>query len=902
LRALTDHSAVEAELDEELLDYFERAKADLIRQGLTPEEAARTARRELGDIAKAREALRSYGWEHDVNATLDDLRHSIRRLRQSPGFAVVVMLTLAVGIGVNVALFSLFQQILLRPLPVPEPDRLVNLGDPGPKLNSRYTNSGSQPSLSGGVDTVFSYGMFRDLERAQAPYLSIAAHRVFDASLSTGMQARLATGAFVSGSYFTVLGLEPALGRLLISQDDRTEGAAESVVLSHAYWLGEFGGDRDVLGSRLIVNGVPLTIVGVGPPGFHGTTVGARASVFVPITFPGGSLQSSLPNHDNRGLHWIHLFARLEPGMTLDEAATAMDARYRAIVSEAEAPLHEDGPDALAEKSLVLELGRQGQSALLAPVRVRLAMLFAVSGSVLLLCCANVAGLLLVRGTTRIGEMAVRASIGATRARLARLLAAESLTLALPAALLCLPVALLVLRGIASAFPDISTSALVAVDSGAAFDVGLSLHAAVAAVAVAIVSALAFGLFPIRALSRAEPRTTMEAHGARLAAGKGVTRFRTALATAQIALSMALLAVTFVFAQSLVNISRVDLGFDVDSVAMFSISPETSGYSAEAAVSLYDRLEEGLAAIPGVSSTASGPRLLTGEDSGWLGFSVDGVAVDELISIYAVRPGFFRTVGIELLAGRDFRDEDYLDEPDVAIVNRRFAERLSLGDDVIGRRIELGTQPIEIVGLVADAKDEGVTSDVEPQVFAPFRPADAATFYVRGDRPGYELLTAVRETVTRIDPIVPITNLRTMERQVRESLRTERFVAGASMAFAALATVLAGIGLYGVLAYAVGQRSREIALRLALGAQAGRIRAIVLRPVAFIAATGVALGIVAALLLGHASRSLLFGVEAADPAALAAATGVVASVVLAAAYIPARRASRVDPLAMLRHE
>jgi predicted permease len=898
VRALANRAAVDAELDEEVRDYYERARDDLVRQGFTPDEAARGARRELGDLAKARETLRSYGWENHVDAALGDFRQSWRRLRQNPGFSLVVVVTLAVGVGVNVALFSLFQQILLRPLPVAEPERLVNLVDPGVDLG--FVGEGfSISTTTGGVDHLFSYPMFRDLERQQEPFTGLAAHRLFDASLSIGENARSDTGFFVSGSYFSVLGLRPALGRLLEAQDDRIDGQAESVVLSYAYWQRELGGDPGALGRKLTVNGTPLTIMGVAPEGFHGTTVGARASVFVPITFPGADRPTAIPKHDVRGAYWVYMFARLEPGMDVEAATSTINQLYRGILSEVEVPLvtapDPETREAFRTKPVVLEPGAHGQSSLLQPIGARLRMLFAVSATVLLLCCANVAGLMLIRASSRTGEMAVRSSMGASRGRLASLLLAESLLLAVPAALLSLPIALLILRGMIGGIPGLPS---------AAFDVELSGAAAGVGVAAAVIAALGFGLFPVRGVASAASQT-LHAHGVRQTANKRVTRFRAMLASAQVALSMALLALTGVFAQSLGNIARIDLGFEVDSVVTLTILPEASGYTPAAAATLLDRLEEELAAIPGVTSAASAMlALLSGNG---LGTGVVAEGSDERIGVDVNNVGtdFFRTFDIGLFAGREFSAADRDGAPAVVIVNRRLAERLRPDGGVIGQRIR-GMGPVrEIVGVVANVKYENVKDEVQPQVFLPRNQATTlgmATFYVRSARPPEQLLGAVRETVTRVAPTVPITDLRTMRQQVRENLATERFVAAASTAFAVLATGLAALGLYGVLAYSVAQRSREIALRFALGAPAARIRAMVLRQVGAMALTGVVLGIAAALLLGRAARSLLFGVEAADPIALLGAAVVLGAVMLGAAYLPARRASRVDPMIALRYE
>jgi predicted permease len=375
----------------------------------------------------------------------------------------------------------------------------------------------------------------------------------------------------------------------------------------------------------------------------------------------------------------------------------------------------------------------------------------------------------------------------------------------------------------------------------------------------------------------------------------------------QIALSMALVTMTASFAQGLANAARVDLGFDVDSVVTFRVSPETSGYSVEAIARLFDRLDEELAALPGVTAAASAEvSLLSGYVRG-AGAAVDGAEgrVRAMIQQHYTGPGFLRALDIALLAGRDFGDADVTGAPAVAIVNETFVERFGLGRDVIGRQITVrGTEAV-IVGLAADTKYNAVTLDIEPQVFRPRRQgADvgSASFYVRSARPPDDIMNAIRETAARVDSIVPVTDMRTMRQQVRESLATERFAAATATAFAVLATVLAGLGLYGVLAYSVAQRSREIGLRFALGAPLHRIRGMVLRQTAVVALSGIALGVGGAWLLGRLARGLLFGVDAGDPMMLAAAAAVVAAVTLGGAYVPARRALRVDPSTVLRYE
>ena len=887
VRWLFRRDEIERALDTDLEDYIERSAAEKMRAGMTEAEARRAARIELGGVEQTKDSVRATLALGRIETFIADAGYALRTMRRQPTFSIVGVLTLALGIGVNVALFSLFQQLLQRPLPVAEPDELVNLTDPGPKMVGQVMASSS---VSGGGDTVFSYPTFRDLERAQQTFVGLAAHRPFEANVSTGESARLTNGVLVSGSYFSVLGLRPALGRLLGPQDDLVDESAESAVLSYAYWQSELASDPNVLGRTLLVNGVPLAVVGVAPPGFSGMAVGTRASVFVPITNRAAGPPN--PDPDSRLIYWVHLVARLKPGVTREEAAAAMAPLYRAIVSDSEAPLltnvDEQDLEAFRTRPLVLESGARGQthSRTLVPARGSLEMLLAACGAVLLLCCTNVAGLVMVRGAARNGEMAVRATMGASRGRIASLLLAESLTLALPAAVLSLPVALLTIR-IASGVPGIPAAGV---------DVELSVAAMLVAVGAAVASALAFGLFPLRNLIRIDPGKALQTYSVRQTSSRGVTRFRAALATVQIALSMALLVMTGVFGRTLANIGSIDLKLDIDSVVMLTVSPV--GRSGEAAAALYQRLDEELEAMPGVSAVASStvPLLSIGGFEGQV--SVEGLEPKPLpISWHPVSPEFLEMFGIELLAGRGFGATD-IGKP-IAVVNQRFAEQAGLGRDVLGRKIT-GIN-LEIVGLVADAKVGGkVTGDVGPRVFSPIR--NGSTFYIRGNRAPEELLDAVRETVVRVDPTAPITRLVTMEQQLLNNIAVERFIAGASSAFAVLGTVLAALGIYGVLAYAVAQRSREIGLRLALGAPAGRIRGMVVRQVVMMALVGLSLGVVAVLPLGGAARSLLFGVEPYDPIALAGAAVVLAAVVLGAAYFPARRASRVDPMSVLRYE
>ena len=559
---------------------------------------------------------------------LSDVRYCLRGFARRPLFAVVVTTTLALGISVNAAIVSIYDQVLVRALPVVAPQELVNLASPGPKQGSSSTNDG------GTQDEIFSYPMFRDLERVEGPFVGIAAHRIVDSNLSFDGATIAGVGMLVSGSYFPLLGVRPAVGRMLDPNDDRVAGEASAVVLSHAYWQSAFGADPGVVGRTLVVNGKPLTIVGVAPQGFHGTTLGERPQVFVPITFRWLGGDNAFPDHDNRKSYWAYLFARLKPGLSLEQAAAAISGPYRSIVNDVDAPLLEDiGAEQIERfraKAIVLTPGERGQSRIDENSRVPLTILLVSTGLVLLIASVNVANLLLARGSTRVGEIAVRAALGASRLRLLALLLVEVLLLALAAAAVSLPLTFGALHGMQALLPETATESL-------DFDVDAAVVSAT--VALAVGSTLVFGLIPALKLVRVESNTAQQSGGARQTGGKAAARFRATLTTVQIALSMALLVLAGWFAQSLANVARVDVGFRVDSLTVFSIAPELNGYLPAQSAELFDRLEEDLAGIPGVASVATAAVPLL-DNSNWTsGVDVDNLLRSSALTLAVVRQG-----------------------------------------------------------------------------------------------------------------------------------------------------------------------------------------------------------------------------------------------------------------------
>jgi predicted permease len=832
-----------------------------------------------------------------------NLRLAIRTLAKTPFVSLVAVLSLALGLGANSAIFSLFNQVLLRPLPVPEPGALANLGAPGPKPGSTSCNQ------SGDCEQVFSYGMFRDLERVQTSFTGIAAHRVFSANVAFGGQTESGRGILVSGSYFPVLGVQPVAGRLFAPDDDTMPGGHPVVVLSHDYWRRRFEENPSVLGQTLIVNGHGLTVIGVAPRGFEGTTLGVRATVFVPLTMRGEMQPGpSGPRFDNRRVYWAYLFARLKPGVTIEEARSALNGAYRNIINDVEVPLQQGmSEQTLARfraKQVTIEPGGRGQSSVHREARAPLLVLFAVTGTVLLIACANIANLLLVRGAGRAAEMAVRLSIGAGRGQLVGQLLTESIVLALLGAAFGVLVAKWTLDTIGAIVPA-EGAALVAFRLDPAM-LGFSA-------AMALVTGVLFGLFPALHSTNPELAATLKNQAGQPSGARAAKRFRASLATVQIALSLALLAPAGLFVKSLLNVSRVDLGLQPDHLVTFSLNPVLNGYDEPRSRALFEQLEEKLSALPGVQGAVFSMVPLLSGDNWNNDVRVEGFEVGPDTNVNAafnsVGPGFFRTMGIRVMQGREFTRADGKGAGKVAIVNQAFTRKFNLGTDAIGRRLKQsrGEGPLdtEIVAVVQDAKYSDVKREIPAQYFTPYRQAEGVGFgyfYVRTAIAPEQLLTAVPAVVKALDPNLPIDDLKTMEMQIQENVFLDRMISLLSTAFAALATLLAAIGLYGVLAYTVAQRTREFGLRMALGADGGRVRGLVMRQVGVMALVGGAIGLAAAIAIGQAAGSLLFEISGYDPTVLTIATAMLSVVTFAAGCLPALRASRIDPMKALRYE
>ena len=692
-------------LDQEIRDHIARETLDNIDRGMTPQDAHRAAVLRFGNVALVKEDTRAVWVVVWLEQALRDIRFGIRGLAKSPGFTAVAVVSLALGIGANAATFSLFNQILLRPLPVVEPERLVNLEAPGPRLRIRNpspTARGRSTSLTScdqavGCDGIFSYPMFRDLQRDNTVFTDIAAHRPFVGNTVYDGQTFSGDVVLVSGSYFPMLGLVPALGRLLGPEVDAPVGGHPVVVVSHDFWQSRLGGRPDILGDPVSVNGQPFTIVGVAPPGFRGTTLGVRPMLLAPIT-----MRLALwprPRYvafeNDRSLYWVYLFARLKPGVSIAQAGAALEPLYWSLLSD-EAPLavnlSEQTMAQFLSKPIPITDGRRGQSAMDEETRVPLLLLFGVTGFVVLIACANIANLLLARAAVRASEMAVRLSIGAARRHLLAQLLTESCLLALIGGAAGLIVARWTLGGIGVLLPPEAVNA-----------VQLTLDPSVVlfTVAISLLTGLLLGIVPALQSTRADLISTLKDQAGQPAGARAAARFRNGLVTAQFALSTTLLVAAGLFIQSLNNVTRVDLGIRTEDVTTFRLAPGLSGYTDEQQrQALYERVEAELAAQPGVTDVSvayvpvfAGPGL--GTSVTVEGFEV-GPDTDRRVRWNGVGPGYYRTLGIPLLAGREFTESDVrvtrnrlldrlldragaIEWPKPIIVNEAFARKFNLG-------------------------------------------------------------------------------------------------------------------------------------------------------------------------------------------------------------------------------
>jgi predicted permease len=826
-----------------------------------------------------------------------DIRLAFRSLRRAPGFSLIIIVTLGLGIGANTAIFSLMDQVLLRTLPVKDPERLLLFDGPGP-FQGRTNNN-----------MVFSVPMFRGLEAGSRKVLDGMFAR-FDtsATLSIGRTSERVYTELVSGDYFRVLGVGTVLGRALGPEDDRTPGAHPVVVLSHGFWQRRFGADPRVLNQEIRLNGHPMTIVGVAAPRFAGVDNTSPADLFVPLMMK-AQMTPTWNDLDSWRSRWITVMGRLRPGVSREQAAAAMNVVYRQLLQEdfktVERTPSATFKDRFLAKNLSVLPGNKGRSGLRQQFSTPLIVLMGMVGLVLLIACANVANLLLARAASQQKEVAIRLALGAGTWRVVRQRLTESFVLALTGALLGVLFAWWTTTVLIQTLPFERAALSLAADPDA--------RVVLFAVGISCVTALLFGLAPAFQAAKPALTTALKEEVGSIAGGGRQARFRKGLVVAQVALSVLLLAGAGLFARSLYNLRTLNPGFVTDNLLQFSFDSSLSGYDHDRSIALFDRMQTELAALPGVTSVAAAvvPALT---ESMWSStVRVQGYQPKEgedlNPAVNAVAPGYFATMGMPLVIGRDFRASDAAGAPEVAIINEKMAKYFWGDENPLGKRFgwgrDDGTFSIEVIGVVRDSKFATLRDEVPRFVYTPYTQVDelnTMTFYLRVHPNAGSINTSVRQTVQRIDPSLPIFDMKTMEAQVDESLFVERLVASLSMLFGALATVLAAVGLYGVMSYTVSRRTREIGIRMALGAARTSVLWMVLREVAFMAGAGIVVGLPIAIGLSRFVQSQLYGLSPTDPPTLVLSAVILSGVAMFAGYVPARRATRVDPMLALRYE
>jgi predicted permease len=821
-------------------------------------------------------------------------KYAFRSLRKNLGFSLIVILTLGFGMGANAAIFSLMDQVLLRRLPVRDPSQLVFLDGPGAFQGRTFNRM------------TFSYPMYKDFRDRNEVFTGLLARFPTAMTIAWEGRSERVNGDIVSGNYFDVLGVRPALGRVFNDSDDRTPGAHPVAVLSYGFWQRRFGGDPAVLDRTLVVNGHPMTIVGVSAAGFNGIQVGSNSDVVVPMMMK-AQMTPTWNDLDNRRSRWLTIMGRLKPGVTAEAAEVQLNVVYKPINEEEVKAIpnaSETFRQRFVSKHLDVLTAGTGISDMRTQFSTPLVVLMCMVGVVLLIACANVANLLLARSTSRQKEIAVRLALGASRARIARQHFIESLILAGAGAVVGLVLAVVTGRLLLAALPgDPASQALTA---------NPDLRVVAFTLLLALVTALIFGIGPALSATRPAVVSALKDEAGSVVGGGRQARVRRALVVGQVALSMLLLAGAGLFARSLFNLRAVDAGFPVESLLTFSIDPTLSGYDAARMQSLFEQTQDALTAIPGVrSASMSEIGAFTGNEWGQT-VKIDGYQPkeDEDMNphVDGIGPRYFETLGVPLVNGREFKPSDTLGAPKVAIINETMAKQFYGNTSPIGRRMGFGRGnaiDIEIVGVARDLRTVQLNQTPVRFVYIPYRQDDSVTqlTYVASIQGSPEIAAAaVRQAVQRLDPNLPIFDLKTMTAQVSESLYIQRMVAALSVTFGALATMLAAIGLYGVMSYAVARRTREIGIRMALGAERGKVMWLVLKEVAVLAAIGVAAGLAGAFYLTRQVQSQLFGLSPHDPATLIGAVVLLLLVALAAGFVPARRATAIDPLVALKAE
>ena len=913
LRAILRRSRMESEMDAELRFHVEAYAEDLIRSGVLRHEALRRAHIEFGGIERAKEECRDARGTNFIGSVIQDLRFALRLFSKAPGFTTVVVLSLALGIGANTAIFTLLDAILFKMLPVKNPQELALLQWSVPLergLHGLWYDGSSWPENGKEVGFSFSYPAYQQLRARNQVLSDLFAFSDLgdDMNVVVDGEPGLVHAQMAGGTIFTTLGVRPVAGRLFSDSDDRP-GAQPVCVISEGYWKRRFGARPDISGKAVIIAGVPFSVIGVTAPSFSGLAAGSIVDVWVPLStqpLVEPNLDPKVSMFTAADHWWVQIMGRLKPGISRAQAAADLDIIFKPVTAETIPSLH--GEPRVAPS---LELGRAGQGfgRLRNQFSRPLFVLMGLVGLVLLIACANVANLLLLKATSRRREIGVRLALGASRARLIRQLLTESVVLAfMGGAVGCL-------------FAYWGTGLLISLISSTAHAISLSvdpdLRVAGFSAGACLFTGIFFGLAPAWQAARADlvpglkqSPQTMRMAGVRLGVDK-------TLVVAQVAVSLVLLFGAGLFVRTLVNLKNVDAGFDTRNLLIFGVNPTKSGYREAALNDFYSHVQQRVAALPGVASVTSSFHLLLNDGTRGEALSVPGFVPkpreDLSVRVMPAGPGFFATMKIPLLRGRDFTDGDTERAPKVAVVNEAFAKLYFPSGDLLGQRIGLGwDKPLpefEIIGLARDSKYDSLRESATATVYQPIRQSQEIPylyFEVRTSRNPLALVPAVRSAVASIDRHIPLFGIQTETQQIDDALLQERLFAKLTGFFGLVALLLACVGLYGILSYAVAHRTPEIGIRMALGAQRTDVLRIVMRETLVLVFVGVAIGIPASLASTRYASSvisdLLFGLKATDVPSMALSTVVLIVVALFAGFLPARRAMRVDPLLALRYE
>jgi predicted permease len=897
IRAMTRRKAVEQELDDELRFHIEQQAAKYVSAGTSPDEANRMARLSLHGPEQAKERCRDARGTVLWDTTIQDLRYAIRQLRAAPAFTTVAILILALGIGANTAIFSLLDAVVLRSLPVRDPQRLfvprwVAKESPSPYSSSSFEPcfEPKTPGSNGGCS--FSYPLFKSIQSKNGVFSSVTA---FAGPTPLNVQANgpadIISGEVVSGSFFQTLGVGAALGRTLDEHDD-TAAAAATAVLSYGYWQSAFGGDPSAIGKTIRLNALPFTIVGVAAAGFNHLSPGRLCQLWIPIhaaTSLGIPWASNTLNDGHS--FWLQIVGRAEPGMTLPRAEAALTALLKNEMVHSNVLKPSSNP-AVEIASANRALGGI-RNMLARPLYV---LMCAVS-LILLIACANVAGLMTARAAARQREIAIRFAVGAGRGRILRQLLTESLVLAALSGLAGMALAWFTTRSLASFLPM-------------HLDVHPNLRILLFTSVISLGSGIFFGIIPALRCARAcsPSRINVGAEGLQYGMSLAERRrwFSNSLVVAQVTLATVMLLGAGLFMRTLFNLRTTNPGFNPMNILLFGLDPVSVHYSEPRIQSLYRNLRDRLASLPGVTAVTYSSTVLLSGGLGASDYKIEGRPnrTAAHVNILNVGPDFFQTMGIPRLQGRVLTADEFFDARPVAVVNQAFVRQYLTGRNPLGVRFGQDSAKAiknEIVGVVADAKYDNLREPIRPTAYMPLR-GGFAHFELRTAGKPSVLIPSVQKIVAELDPNLPLFDVKTQTDQIDELLAIERLLARLSGTFGFLALTLACVGLYGLLSYEVTQRTREIGIRMALGAPSAAVCGDILRETLVISLIGVALGIPAAIASTRGLSVMLYGVEANDPTTLLSIASILMIVAGLAGYIPARRASLVDPIVALRYE